>query len=123
MSLAPLAAAAVMNASTWLAAILVGHTRQLMASWAVLACALFSFCLTSGFSWARDLNTLGALSLMVLGLPVSLGFLLLPTSLTPPPGHAVILALGVLDLLVLPYLQAFVLLPRFFQRQRRWTGA
>jgi hypothetical protein len=104
-----------MNVCTWLAAVLLGRTHQLRSSWFLLLASLKAGTVAERYPWGHDLGFVGALGLPILGLPSSLiAFLVLRplTSLT----RSIIRELTADALIVMiPYIQAFILLPRIFR--------
>ncbi len=72
-------------------------------------------------SWTRDMEIVGIVGLLLLGLPVSLTFVaanLIESDLALSLPVALSAAEGVLCLLLLPYLQHFVWLPRLLTERR-----
>ena len=69
-------AAAALNASTWMAAILFGRTRQLRGSWFVLIAILGSFIAGGAVwpRWASDFALITLTALIALGFPSSMIF-------------------------------------------------
>ena len=120
----PLAAAAVTNILTLLSAVLLGQTRQFRLLWWTLVAGFAVYLVAASlyWPWARDLGTVGWIGLLVLGFPASLGLLALISvqSLTQSTLVEGLEAVeGVLCLVVLPYFQTFVLLPKLFGKKRR----
>jgi hypothetical protein len=121
--IAPLAAAAVTNVLILLSAVLVGQTRQLRPIWWTLV-ALFSVYLVAAslhWPWARDLGTVGWIGLLVSGFPSSLSLLALisvQSLLQTPLAKGLELVESIICLLILPYFQHFVLLPKLFRKRR-----
>ena len=121
---APLAAAAVTNVLTVLSAVLVGQTRQLRPLWCTLVAGFCVYFMAASlhWSWARDLGIVGVVGLLVSGFPASLSF---PAILMAESDQRFSLpeflgvAESVLCLLVLPYFQHFVLLPKLFHRSQQ----
>jgi hypothetical protein len=116
----PVMAAGALNASTWLAAILFGRTRQLRASWLALAAVLVALAAASAV-WPDFLLVAGT-ALLVLGFPSSM-IILLAASQGPLPHlpwglERAIPAAETVGIMVFAYLQPFVLLPRLF----RWRA-
>lgn len=106
-------AAAALNASTWMAAMLFGRTRQLRSSWLVLIAILGSL-IVAGAVWpsgANDFALITLTALIVLGFPSNMIFKI-------AAGHGLWLAAAVVGMLASAYLQAFVLLPLLF----RWRA-
>lgn len=119
----PWVAAVVLNACTWLAAMLCGQTRQLRASWLgyIGLLAVFFAAGTIWPSWGRDLDMVMVFSLIDLGFPITI-LRRLATLGKLHQSWGLKRALDVMapwDLLVLPYLQAFVLLPLLFRWRAR----
>jgi len=120
----PVIAAGALNASTWLAAILFGRTRHLRASWLVLVAVLVAL-VGASTVWPdleRGFSLVVMLTLLVLGFPSSM-IISLAASLGPLPHlpwglERAIPAAVTVGLLVVAYLQPFVLLPRLF----RWRA-
>jgi hypothetical protein len=106
-------AAAALNASAWLAAILFGTTRQLRGSWFVLLGVLGSLIAAAAAwpHWANDFAIVLVTTLIVLGFPSSMIFKI-------AAGHGMWLAAALIGMLASAYLQAFVLLPLLF----RWRA-
>lgn len=122
----PLAGAAITNVLTLLSAALVAQTRQLRPLWWTFFAGFCVYFVAASlhWSWARDLGLVGWIGLLVLGFPVSLSLLALliaESKLKVSVADALGIAQGVLCLLVLPYLQHFVLLPKLF-RKRQQSG-
>jgi len=123
---APLAAAAVTNVLTLLSAALVGQTRQFRPLWWTLV-AVFSVFLVAAslhWAWARDLGIVGWIGLLVSGFPSSLSLLALisvQSLVQTPLAEGLEIVESVLCLVVLPYFQHFVLLPKLF-RKRQGSG-
>jgi hypothetical protein len=120
----PVMAAGALNASTWLAAILFGRTRQLRASWLALAAVLVALVAASAVrpDLAHDFSLVAGTALLVLGFPSSM-IVLLAASQGPLPHlpwglERAIPAAETVGLVVFAYLQPFVLLPRLF----RWRA-
>jgi hypothetical protein len=118
---APLAAAAVTNVLTLLSAVLVSQTRQFRPLWCTLVAGFCVYFVAASlhWSWARDLGLVGLIGLLVLGFPVSLGLiaiLIVESKLQVTVAEVLGAGEGVLCLLVLPYFQHFVLLPKLFHR-------
>jgi hypothetical protein len=104
-------AAAALNASTWLAAILFGKTRQLRASWFALLIWLVALCAAAAV-WrpdsANDSLIIVMATLIVLGFPSSMLFKI-------AAGKGLLLGVALLGMLASAYLQPFVLLPLLFR--------
>jgi hypothetical protein len=117
-------AAAALNASTWLAAILFGRTRQLRSSWLALMTVLAAL-VAAGAVWpdlAHDFSVIAMVTLLVLGFPSSM-IIYVVASQGPLPHlpwglERAIPAAVTVGLLAFAYLQPFVLLPRIF----RWRA-
>lgn len=121
---APLAAGAVTNAVIFLSAALVGQTRQVRPLWATLALGFCVYLAASylHWSWARDLFIVGCIGLFVLGLPSSLTWVAI-LKLQSLSSLTLDVAESLLCLLILPYLQHFVLLPMMFTKRRSTRSA
>lgn len=121
---APLAAAAVTDVLILLAVALVGRTRQFRPLWWTLAAGFCVYFVAASlhWSWGRDLGLVGFIGLLVLGFPASLSLLailIVESALRFPLADQLGVAAGVLCLLVLPYCQHFVLLPKLLTERQR----
>ena len=118
----PLAAAAGLNACTWLAAIAIGRTRQLRSSWISCVALLWALATATEIwrSWGQDLDLIVFLSQMALGFPTSLIMWFLGGLMPRLPGWSEDL-IGSLVIVGLGYLQAFVLLPLLFESRAKNT--
>lgn len=124
---APLAAAVATAVLTLLAALVVGQTRQFRPLWCTLAAGfcVYPVAASLNWSWARELDIVAWIGLIVLGFPASLTMFAIAgveSQLQLSPPEVVGEAELVLCLLVLPYLQHFVLLPKLFQGSRHKAG-
>jgi len=119
----PLAAAAVTNVLTLLSAVLVGQTRQFRPLWWTFVAGFCVYLVAASLQWpwARDLGLVGWIGLAVLGFPASLtlpAILIAESKLKVSVAYALGVAEIVLCLLLLPYLQHFVLLPKLFRKRQ-----
>jgi len=124
---APLAAAAVTNLLTLLSAVLVGQTRQFRPLWWTLVTgfAVYLVAASLHWPWARDLGIVGWIGLLVSGFPASLSLLALisvQSLLQSPLAEGLEVIESVVCLLVLPYFQHFVLLPKLFLKMQAAGG-
>jgi hypothetical protein len=116
-------AAVALNACTWLAAMLSGQTHQLRASWLAYTALLLVFVVARLIwpSWEGELDMVIIGSLIDLGLPMTIVRRLAILGQIHPPWAVkrVLDALAPWDILLLPYFQAFVLLPLLFRWRAR----
>jgi hypothetical protein len=114
-------AAVVINACTWLAAILFGRTRQLRSGWymAVAILVAMGAAATIWPKWGRDVDIVMAAAVVALGFPASCILFVIFRHPLPWGLQRVSGVIGPLSLLGISYLQAFVLLPLLF----RWRAA
>lgn len=117
-------AAAALNASTWLVAILFGRTCQLRASWLALLAVLGALWAAAAV-WpdsAHDSALVIATTLIVLGFPSSMIFKIVasqgPLPHLPWGIDRALPAAAMVGVLAAAYLQPFVLLPWLF----RWRA-
>jgi hypothetical protein len=120
---APIVAAALLNACTWLAVVLRGTTARFRPSWLLLAGIFAAGFLVARFQWGRDLVNRDLDFVVVLGMR-ALGFpatMIVPAVLRESQPTAADLwsdlAAGS-AWIGLGYLQAFVLLPLLFRRHQ-----
>jgi phosphatidylserine synthase len=112
-------AAVVLNACTWLEAILFGRTRQLRSGWFMVVAILVAMgaAATIWPKWGRDVDIVMAAAVIALGFPAS--WILFVVFRHPLPWglQRVSGVIGPLSVLGISYLQAFVLLPLVFRRR------
>ena len=116
-----LVAAAVLNASTWLAAILFGRTRQLRSGWFMVVALLVATGVAATIwpEWGRDVDIVIGVALFALGFPASCIFFAIFRHPLPWGLQRASSVIGPLSVLGVSYVQAFVLLPLLF----RWRTA
>ena len=113
-------AAAVLNASTWLAAILFGRTRQLRSGWFMVVALLVAMgaAATIWPEWGRDVDIVMAAAGIALGFPASCILFVVFRHPLPWGLQRASSVIGPLSVLGISYVQAFVLLPLLF----RWRA-
>jgi len=116
-----LVAAAALNVSTWLAAILFGRTRQLRSGWFMVVALLVATgaAATIWPAWGRDVDIVIAAASIALGFPASCILFVVFRHPLPWGLQRASSVLVPLIVLGISYVQAFVLLPLFF----RWRAA
>jgi len=111
-----LVAAAALNVSTWLAAILFGTTRQLRSGWFMVVALLVATgaAATVWPAWGRDVDIVMAVASIALGFPASCILFVVFRHPLPWGLERASLVIGPLVILGTSYVQAFVLLPLLF---------
>jgi hypothetical protein len=115
-----LVAAAALNVSTWLAAILFGRTRQLRSGWFMVVALLVAMGAAVSIwpEWGRDVDIVLAAALIALGFPASCILFVVFRHPLPWGLQRASSVIGPLIVLGISYVQAFVLLPLLF----RWRA-
>jgi hypothetical protein len=119
-------AAAALNGSAWLAAILFGRTRQLRASWFVLLAMLGLLIVAAAVwpRWANDFALIFLTTLFTWGFPSSMIFKIAASQVPHLPWglERAIRVAAMIGLLASVYLQPFVVLPWLFRWRVKQQG-